>query len=96
MEGAWLWDPDQTEAFKRLKEDMASEQVLALYDPEKEATVSSDVSNFRIGAVLKQKQPYGEIRPLAYASRSMIDTVMLTSKERIWLSHIHLNNGQNS
>ena len=33
-ENAWVWGPIQHEAFKRLKADMASEQVLALYDPE--------------------------------------------------------------
>ena len=66
-ESAWLWDPAQQEAFQQLKADMASEQVLALYDPEKETMVSSDVSSFGLGAVLMQKQPSGEMRPVAYA-----------------------------
>ena len=34
-EKAWVWGPAQQEAFKRLKIEMASENVLALYDPEK-------------------------------------------------------------
>lgn len=49
---------------------MASENVLALYDPEKETTVSSDASSFGLSAVLMQKQPSGELRPVAYASMS--------------------------
>ena len=53
---------------------MASEQVLALYDPEKETMVSSDASSFGLGAVLMQKQPSGEMRPVAHASRSMTET----------------------
>ena len=53
---------------------MTSEQVLALYDPEKETMVSSDTSSFGLGAVLMQKQPSREIRPVAYASRSMTET----------------------
>lgn len=63
-EKAWVWGPAQQEAFKRLKIEMASENVLALYDPEKETTVSSDASS------LMQKQPSGELRPVAYASMS--------------------------
>ena len=73
-ENAWVWGPAQQEAFQRLKADMASEQVLALYDPEKETVVSSDASSFGLGAVLMQKQPSGEMRPVAYASRSMTET----------------------
>ena len=53
---------------------MASEQVLALYDPRKQTMVSSDASSFGLGAVLMQKQPSGEMRPVAYASRSMTET----------------------
>ena len=71
---AWVWGPAQQEAFQRLKADMASELVLALYDPEKETVISSDASSFGLGAVLMQKQPSGEMRPVAYASRSMSET----------------------
>ena len=34
-DSAWLWGPAQQKAFQQLKVDMASEQVLALYDPGK-------------------------------------------------------------
>ena len=73
-ESAWVWGPAQQKAFQQLKADMASEQVLALYDPEKETMVASDASSFVLGAVLMQKQPSGEMRPVAYASRSMTET----------------------
>ena len=52
---------------------MASEQVLALYDAEKETMVSSDASSFGRSAVLMQKQPSGKMRTVAYASRSMTE-----------------------
>ena len=73
-ESAWVWDTAQQEAFQQLKVDMASDQVLALYDPEKETVVSSDASSFGLGAVLMQKQPSGKMRPVAYASKSMTET----------------------
>ena len=57
--------PNPREAFKTLKADMASDQVLALYNPEKETIV-----------VLMQKQPSGDLRPVTYASRSMRSAVM--------------------
>ena len=73
-ESAWVWGPAQQQAFQQLKADLASEQVLALYDSEKETMVSSDASSFGLGAVLLQKQPSGNMRPMAYASRSMTET----------------------
>ena len=69
-----MWGTAQQEAFQQLKADMASDQVLALYNPEKETMVSSDASSFGLDAVLMQKQPSGEMRPVAYASRSMTET----------------------
>ena len=69
---------------------MASEQVLALYDPEKETMVSSDASSFGLGAVLMQKQPSGEMKPVAHASRSMTET-----EEALAITWA-LNTGQNS
>ena len=44
---------------------MASDLVLALYDPEKETVVStSHGSSFRLGVVLMQKQASGAMRPV--------------------------------
>ena len=48
-ENAWIWGPAQQETFQRLKTDMASEQVLALYNLEKETAVSVDTSSFGLG-----------------------------------------------
>ena len=73
-ERAWVWSTAQQEALQQLKADMVSDQLLALYDPEKETMMSSDASSFGLGAVLMQKQPSGEMRPVAYASRSMTET----------------------
>ena len=56
------------------KKNLSANPILALFDPEKETIVSSDASSYWLGAVLKQKQPGGEIRPIAYILHSLTDT----------------------
>ena len=50
------------------------EPYLALFNPQLETTVSTDASSYGLGAVLLQKQSAGDIRPVAYISRSMSPT----------------------
>ena len=70
----WLWGDQQQKSFEFIKQHLSTSPVLALFDPEKETIVASDASSYGLGAVLKQKQPGGEIRPIAYISRSLTDT----------------------
>ena len=70
---AWLWGPTQTEAFSKLKQELISPHILALYDPAADTIVSADASSHGLGAVLLQKAE-SQWRPIAYASRSMTET----------------------
>ena len=70
----WNWGPIQEKAFNDVKDALCSTPVLALFDPSKETLVSADASSFGLGAVLKQKQPCGSWRPVAYISKAMNDT----------------------
>ena len=70
----WTWGKAQSDAFRDLKTELASDRVLALYSPDRETVVTADASSFGLGAVLMQRQPNGEMRPVAYASRSMTNT----------------------
>ena len=70
----WLWGDQQQKSFEFIKQHLSTSQILALFDPEKETIVSSDASSYGLGAVLKQKQPGGKIRPIAYISCSLTDT----------------------
>ena len=70
----WLWGPQQVDAFTCLKKEFASERILSIYHPEYETIVSADASSYGLGAVLRQKQPTCELKPVAYAGRSTTDT----------------------
>ena len=70
----WSWGVPQEQAFFALKEALSSSEVLSLYDAESDTTVSADASSYGLGAVLRQKQPNGDIRPVAYISRALTET----------------------
>ena len=70
---AWLWTPTQGKAFTNLKKELTTPNILTLYDPTADTTISADASSHGLGAVLLQKVQ-GQWHPVAYASRSMICT----------------------
>ena len=70
---AWLWGPEQEQAFGRVKEELLQPTTLVLYNPLAELKVSADTSSFGLGAVLFQKDK-DDWKPVAYASRSMSET----------------------
>ena len=64
------WGEKQQEAFKALKETLASAETLAFYDKDAKTRVIADASPVGLGAVLVQEQN-GNWRPVYYASRSL-------------------------
>jgi hypothetical protein len=64
------WDHEEKDAFNRLKQQLTEAPVLLLPDPTKSFVVTTDASDFAIGAVLSQNQGRGE-QPIAYESRKM-------------------------
>ena len=67
----WVWGKEQELASEKLKDSLTSSEVLAMYDPNLDTVVSADVSAYGLGAVLRQKQPNGDLRPVSYISRSL-------------------------
>lgn len=62
------------DAFKKIKQLVTNSPVLAIFDPKKTTTVSSNSSSYGLGACLLQKQGNGENRPVAYVSRTLTET----------------------
>ena len=70
----WTWDRMQQSSFEAIKDRLTHSPVLAMFDPNLETVVAADASSFGLGAVLQQKQPDGEMKPVSYISRSMTAT----------------------
>lgn len=71
------WTTDCSEAFEKIKEQLAGSDVLVHYSPQLPLILTTDASTVGVGAVLAHRTPDGE-RPIAYASRS------LTAAERAY------------
>lgn len=64
----FLWTTEQQNAFDALKEKLTTAPVLKCLDFKKEFNVTTDASNYAIGAVLSQGT-VGNDHPIVYASR---------------------------
>ncbi|UYV84182.1 hypothetical protein LAZ67_X001460, partial [Cordylochernes scorpioides] len=70
----FVWDCSQERAFRKLKELLTTQHILAAYDVREPTMVSSNASSYGLGAVLKQEGKNGIWRPVAYSSRAMTPT----------------------
>ena len=73
-DNAWVWEDAQRIAFTRIKETLTAAPILSLSDPNLETIIAADASSFDLGAVLKQRQRSGELKPVAFISRAMTPT----------------------
>src|SRR5215469_1158766 len=64
----FVWEEEQEIAFKKLKEKLTTAPVLKYPDFKEEFIVTTDASDYAIGAILSQG-PIGQDNPIAYASR---------------------------
>ena len=73
LKNQWRWVHEQQQAFDDLKRALSTSEVLALYDARHKTTHSADASLYSLGAVIRQRQPIGSLRPIAYASRALTE-----------------------
>ncbi|UYV68123.1 hypothetical protein LAZ67_5003116, partial [Cordylochernes scorpioides] len=70
-EQKWKWETPEERAFKDIKEKLVHSTLLVHFDPRKRQILSCDASGVGIGAVLSQVQGDNDIRPVAFASRTL-------------------------
>ena len=69
----WVWGEKQSSAFKRLKDLVSSDLVVAHFDITLDTSLIVDAGPVGLGAILVQKQQDGILRPVHFASRTLTD-----------------------
>lgn len=67
----WHWGESQQHAFDKVKEELASDRLLAHFDPAVPLVLTVDAGPSGLGAVLSHVDNKGCERPIAFASRSL-------------------------
>lgn len=70
----WYWGDSQVESFQKVKDLFYEPPVLAVYSPQRTTIITTDASNYGLGATLSQVQDDGTRRLVAAASRSLSET----------------------
>ena len=67
----FIWTTECQNAFEKMKQLLCSQPVLEIYDPDLPIHIYTDASLQGIGAVMKQKQPNNQEKPVAYFSKKL-------------------------
>ncbi|GBG79331.1 hypothetical protein CBR_g29481 [Chara braunii] len=70
LDTPWDWTDECEAAFKRLKHALTHHEVLMVPDPQRPFVVTTDASQYGIGAVLAQQEGK-KLRPVEYMSKKM-------------------------
>lgn len=70
----FIWSDDCQQSFQTCINLLCSHPCLSIFCPEKDTFVYTDASNEGIGAVLKQRQSDGSIKPVAFFSKKISDS----------------------
>ena len=67
------WTETQEKAFNIIKEMLISAEVMVYPDFNKQFFITTDAAKVGLGAVLQQKDENGKLKPIAYASKSLVE-----------------------
>lgn len=70
----FTWTPTAQKSFEEIKQLLVASPVLALFNPSLRSVISTDASDYGLGAVFAQVQPDGKEKPIAFASRTLTVT----------------------
>ena len=79
----------QVKSFKKLKEMLSAENVLAHFNPDHDIRISCDATESRLGAVLFHRYSDGSERPIANVTKTLTSTQMKYGQiKKSFLNHI--------
>lgn len=67
----WQWTKTENDAFMKIKALITSETTLLHFNENSKTVVETDASSIGVGAVLLQPDDQGDLRPIAYESRTL-------------------------
>ena len=70
----WNWTPQCEQAFQTLKQKFTQRPVLMMPDKTKPFVLETDASEVASGAVLRQRDENGDLKPCGYVSKAFTDT----------------------
>ena len=70
----WSWNEDQQKSFQKIKEEFRSIRILKTFSMDKKTYLTTDASNYGIGAILWHKDLHEEKVIIGAASRSLNET----------------------
>lgn len=65
------WNQDAENAYNLLKKEITSDQVLVHFDNKKPLVLTTDACDTAVAGILSHEFPNGELRPIAFVSRSL-------------------------
>lgn len=65
------WNQDAEDAYNLLKREITSDQVLVHFDRKKPVVLTTDACDTAVAGILSHEFPNGELRPIAFVSRSL-------------------------
>lgn len=71
---SFKWSEECQKSFNEIKDLLCSQPILAIFDENLPINIYTDASLQGVGAVLKQVQPDGKEKPVAYFSKKLDDT----------------------
>lgn len=73
----FIWSEDCKGSFEKIKSHLCSDPILAIFDQENPIYIYTDACLLGVGAVLKQLQADGVIKPVFYFSRKLMEAQKL-------------------
>ena len=70
----WQWNRRCEQAFREAKQKLSTAPVLAHYNPDLPIYLAGDASHYGVGAVISHIFPDGSERPVAFASRTLLQS----------------------